>query len=192
MLCVWPCAIPVTWTNVVSFLACQGRDTAESRALLLLLVVVFGSQDADAPEPGVLAEPEVPKLGTASDSKHQSASDQHGHQVEIYHGVVQGGMQLKCAREMVQNDVEVIVHDGLLGLDVAQVAPAPHPAGAAPRARRVDLDVRGHDDGDMAKHDPRVEPHLQRRRPDDGGEGRGGERRGDQVKRNRNEAEFRN
>ena len=30
-------------------------------------------------------------------------------------------------------------HDRLLGLDVAQVPPAPHPAGAAARARRVDL-----------------------------------------------------
>ena len=48
-----------------------------------------------------------PKLVTPSDSQHQSAPDQHGHEVE--HGTrrVSSGVGLRNARILVQNDVEL-------------------------------------------------------------------------------------
>ena len=47
-------------------------------------------------------------LITTSDSKQQSAPDQHRHNVEHSTRCVLGGMGLRSAREMVQNDAEVV------------------------------------------------------------------------------------
>ena len=49
---------------------------------------------------------EFPELVTASDSKHQSAPDWHGHQVEHSTRREWGGGGLGNAQELVQNDVE--------------------------------------------------------------------------------------
>ena len=48
-----------------------------------------------------------PKLATTSDHKHQSAPNQHGHQVEHSTQRVRGGAELRNARKLDQNDVEV-------------------------------------------------------------------------------------
>ena len=51
-----------------------------------------------------------PKLATTADSKHQSAPDQHGHEVERSTRRVWGAVELRSARKLAQNDVEGIVH----------------------------------------------------------------------------------
>ena len=53
--------------------------------------------------------PEAPQIATTSDTKHQSAPDQHGPQVEHGRQRVRGGVELRNAREMVTNNVEVAV-----------------------------------------------------------------------------------
>ena len=70
------------------------------------------------------------KLATTSDSKHQSAPDQYGHEVEHSPRRVWGCVELRGAREMVQkwskmvkNDVEVAAQPE----PVAPLAPLPTP-----------------------------------------------------------------
>ena len=50
-----------------------------------------------------------PKSVTTSDSKHQSAPDQHWHKVDHSTRRMWGEVELANARETVQNDVEVAV-----------------------------------------------------------------------------------
>ena len=52
-----------------------------------------------------------PKLVTTSDSEHQSAPDQHGHDVERSIRRVARGVVLRNPRNSVQNDVEVAGKD---------------------------------------------------------------------------------
>ena len=61
---------------------------------------VLGRERGLGPETG-------PKSVTTSDCKHQSAPDQHGYQVEYGTRCVLGGVELRNARIMVKNNVEV-------------------------------------------------------------------------------------
>ena len=68
------------------------------------------------------------KVVTTSHSKHQSAPDQHGHEVEHITRRVPGGIQPRNARESGRSDVEVAVpltvNDCFVWISVPLVTPA--------------------------------------------------------------------
>ena len=71
----------------------------------------------------------------ASDCRDHRVSNEHGNEVEYTTQRVRGGAELRCPSNMVQNEVEALIHTGKGDL-VGQCQVAPHPIGAAKVVQR--------------------------------------------------------